>query len=232
MYIQRGHTTTHVVIPSTLAVILAVFLLLCGLIYRYRFEVSVLGFIYMPRCFKDKDSEDGPCGIYAIYDDQAHVAYMWVKDDLIPNVEPACPVIYYDRDFLGGVDMMDNVEDAISRTNCTVLLLTEHFLDNHWSIAMFQAACITMMERERPHKIIPVLGHGITINDISSNELCPADLRILLKTHRVLNLPQKMFWESLLYLLTASCKAGIISDPDNSKLYSLHQSAKSSLILK
>ena len=53
-----------------------------------------------------------------------------MDDDLIPNVEPACPVICYDRDFLGGVDMMKNVEDAITNTNCVVLLLREHFLEN------------------------------------------------------------------------------------------------------
>ena len=153
--------------------------------------------------------------MYALYDDQARVAYMWVKDDLIPNVEPACSVICYDRDFLGGIDMMDNVEDAIKKTNCVVLLLTEHFLDNQWSIAMIQAAYITM--REKAYKIIPVLGHGVTVSDISSNELCPADLRILLKTHRVLNLSQKMFWESLLYMLPDSCKARILSDRDNRK---------------
>ena len=140
---------------------------------------------------------------------------MWVKDDLIPNVEPACPVICNDRDFEPGVDIMDNVEDAIKNTNCAVLLLTEHFLDNWWSVEMVQAAYATM--REKPYKIIPVLGHGVTASDITSNELCPAVIRILLKTHRVLDLSQTMFWESLVYLLPDSCKARILSDPDNRK---------------
>ena len=202
--------TQHLGIPSDLY-----FLVICGLVYKYRFEISVLRMIYLRRFFRYKDSEDGPCGIYAIYDDQARVAYMWVKDDLIPNVEKACPVTCYDRDFLGGYDMMDNVEDAIKKTNCVVLLLTEHFLENHWSIAMFQAAYVTI--KDRPYKIIPVLGHGVTVSDISSNELCPADLRILLKTHRVLHLSQKLFWESLLYLLPESCQARIHDDPQNRK---------------
>ena len=140
---------------------------------------------------------------------------MWVKDDLIPNVGPACPVICYDKDFLGGYDVMDNVEDAIKKTSCVVLLLTEHFLENQWSIAMIQAAYVTM--KERPYKIIPVLGHGVIVSDISSNELCPAQMRYLLKTHRVLHLSQKLFWESLLYMLPESCQAQIHNDPQNRK---------------
>ena len=213
--ISSGHIRTHVVIPSILASLLTLFLVICGLVYKYRFEISVLRMLYLPRCFRYKDSEDGPCGIYAIYDDQAQVAYMWVKDDLIPNVEPACRVICHDRDFLRGVDMMDSVEDAIKNTNCVVLLLTEHFLENQQSIAMIQAAYATMTEKS--YKIIPVLCHGVTVSDISSNELCPADLRILLKTHRMLHLSQKLFWESLLYLLPESCKERIHSDPHNRK---------------
>ena len=216
-YISTGLTQTHLIIICILAVFLVVILtitctFLCN---KYRFELPVLLFRYMPNCFKYLDTEDGPCGIFAIYDDQARVAYMWVKDHLIPHVEPACPLICYDRDFLGGYDMMNNVEGAIKRTNCAVVLLTENFLQNHWSIAMFQAAFTTMRERQRAYRIIPVLGHGVKVTDITSHELCPADLKVLLKTHFVLDLPKKIFWESLLYLLPDSCKARILSDPDN-----------------
>ena len=173
----------------------------------------------MPNCFKYLDNENGPCGIFAVYEDQAYVAYMWVKDDLIPHVEPACPLICLDRDFVPGIDMMDNIEDAIKRTNCAVVLFTEHFLQNHWSVAMFQGVFTTMIERKRPYKVIPVLGHGISVSDITSHEDCPADLRVLLKTHLVLDVSNKMFWESLLYLLPDSCKARILSDPDNGERY-------------
>ena len=218
VYIPTGLTDTHIAIFSTSLGFLVIILIACTVLCnKYRFELSVLVFTYMPNCFKypDTSNEDGPCGIFAVYEDQARVAFMWVKDDLIPNVEPACPVICYDRDFIPGEDMMDNIEDAIKRTNCAVVLLTEHFPQNQWSVAMFEGVFSTMMERKRPYKIIPVLGHGVTVSDITSHELCPADLRVLLKTHWVLDLSKKIFWESLLYLLPDSCKAQILSDPDN-----------------
>ena len=212
IYISTGLTSSHVAILSTLVG----FLIVCTILYnKYRFELSVLLFTYMPNCFKYQDNEDGPCGIFAVYEDKAHAAYMWVKDDLVPHIEPACPLICYDRDFLPGIDMMDNIEDAINRTNCAVVLFTDQFLQNHWSIAMFEGIFTTMMERQRPYKIIPVLGHGVNVTDITSHANCPADLRVLLKTHLVLDLSKNMFWECLLYLLPDSCKVRIRSDPDN-----------------
>ena len=214
--IQNRLTRTQIIILSALAVLFVMILTTCTVLCnKYRFELLVLLFRYFPNCFKYHDNEDGPCGIFAVYDNQAPVAYMWVKDHLIPHVEPACPLICYNRDFLGGYLMMDNVEDAIKRTNCAVLLLTENFLQNHWSIAMFQSVFITMIERKRPYKIIPVFGHGVSVNDIIKHKDCPADLRVLLKTYWVLDLSNKMFWESLLYLLPDPCKARILSDPDN-----------------
>ena len=213
MYIASGHTKTHVVIPSALAVILTVFLIIGGLVYKYRFEICVLKMIYLPRCLSYKDSAEGPCGIFAIHDHETSVAYMWVMRDLINKVEPGCPVLCYHKTFEPGVDIMDNVEDAINKSNCAVLLLTEHFLANGWAIEMIQAAYAT--KTERPYNIIPVLGHGVSATDITSNELCPAIVRVLLKTPRVLDLSQKLFWESLVYLLPDSCKAKILSHPDN-----------------
>ena len=76
VYIKSGHTRTHVVIPSILAVILALLLTMCGLIYKYRFEVSVLSFIYLPRCFRYKGSEDDPCGICMLFMMIKHVLHI------------------------------------------------------------------------------------------------------------------------------------------------------------
>ena len=72
---------------------------------------------------------------------------MWIKDDLIPNADPACKVICYDRDFIGGIDMMDNVEDAIKNTNCVVLLLYRAF-PRQSVVHRHDSSCIYYDERE------------------------------------------------------------------------------------
>ena len=37
--------------------------------------------------------------------------------------------------------------------------------------------------KEKPYKILPVLGHGVTVNDIISNDLLPDDLKVLLNRY-------------------------------------------------
>ena len=87
-------------------------------------------------------------GVFAIYDDQSRAARIWIKDSLIPFMEPACPVICYDRDFIIGDNMADNIQNAVEQNNCAIVLLSRQFMQNSWSCCMFQAAFSEMRERE------------------------------------------------------------------------------------
>ena len=205
---EHAHTT---IIPaiSSVATVAVILLVLGSIAYVHRFFLSVLVYTYLPHCSRMQPNNDTSQrnGVFAIYDDQERDAFMWVKDHLIPHVETEeegdrrfCRLICYDRDFLPGIDMMDNIESAIKATHCCVMLLTEEFLDNHWSHTMFQAVFCEIRERRRPYKIVPVLWRGVSIKDITSHHLCPADLANLLRTNRVLHVDSRFFWSSLAYL--------------------------------
>ena len=88
--------------------------------------------------------------MFAIYDDQERGARVWIKDSLIPFIESACPLICYDRDFIIGEDMADNIQDAVEKSNCAIVLLSRRFMQNSWSCCMFEAAFSEMRERKRP----------------------------------------------------------------------------------
>ena len=207
------HTKVHVhhgskaatVVSSVLASVLVVTLVICSLIYKYRFTLSVLFFIYMPRC-RRRAEHDGVPGVFAIYDDQERGARVWIKDSLIPFIESACPLICYDRDFIIGEDMADNIQNAVEQSNCAIVLLSRRFMQNSWSCCMFQAAFSEMRERKRPYKIILILTPDVTVNMLTSDENCPQDLRVMLKTQRLVYMSQKLYHETLLYLLPNSCK--------------------------
>ena len=208
------HTKVHVVHPgskasilvsSVLASISIVALAVCILIYKYRSTLSVLAFIYMPRCTR-KRTENDVRGVFAIYDDQERGDRVWIKDSLIPFIECACPLICYDRAFIIGEDMADNIQNAVQQTNY-IVLLSRRFLQNSWSCCMFQAAFSEMRERKRPYKIILILTPGVTVNMLTSHENCPQDLRVLLRTQRLVYMSQKLHHETLLYLLPASCQS-------------------------
>ena len=208
------HTARRTIIPlvSSVAVVAVVMLVACCVMYKYRFFLAVVVYTYFPHCSRanTRSRLNQTPGIFSIYDDKERDAYMWVKDQLIPHVEvdedSNCKIICSDRDFVPGMDVMDNVEDAIKNSDCCAMLLTENFLDNQWSRAMLQAVFCEIRERKRPYKIIPILWHGVTIKDVLSHELCPADLTNLLKSNRVLTVESRMFWEYLLYLLPSQCR--------------------------
>ena len=205
------HTEVHVVhlgnkvavlVSSVLASVLAVTLVVCILIYKYRLTLSV--FIYLPRCNVKGSTLDDVRGVFAIYDDQERGARVWLKDSLIPFIEYACPLICYDRDFIIGEDMADNIQNAVEQTNCAIVLLSRRFLENSWSCCMFQAGFSEMRERKRPYKIILILTPDVTVNMLTSND--PQDLRVMLRTQRLVYMSQKLYHETLLYMLPDSCR--------------------------
>ena len=66
--------------------------------------------------------------------------------------------------------MADNIQGAVAFTDCAVVLITERFLDNHWSRNMFEAAYMAKMEggTRNPYKIRPVLTDNLSDRDIIS----------------------------------------------------------------
>ena len=201
----------NVVLPSTLGVILAILLAACIVIYKYHFTVSVLLYIYFPICFKRKqrDGENTACGVFAIYDnlDTHEQAYHWVEDELIPFVGQECHFVFF-MDF-DERPTTASICEAVTETNCAVVLLSQHFLDkkqNRWCTWMFNQVC--WESHGRSYEIIFVL-HRISVKDIISHDECPDNLKLLLKTHHVLDTSQRLLWPSLHYLLPDTCKEKI-----------------------
>ena len=205
VYVHHGSKAATLV-SSVLASVLAVAFVVCILIYKYRFTLSVLAFIYMPRCTRRRTEDNDVRGVFAIYDDKERGARVWIKDSLIPFIESACPLICMDRDFMPGEAMADEIQHAVEQSNCAIVLLSRRFLQNEWSCCMFQAAFSEIRERKRPYKIILILTPDITVNMLTSDENCPQDLRVMLKTQRLVYMSQKLYYETLLYLLPDSCR--------------------------
>ena len=204
IHVHHGKAAT--VLSSMLASLLAVALLVCILIYKYRHTLSVLAYIYMPHCMR-RTGNDDVRGVFAICDDKEMGASVWIKDNLIPFIESACPVLWSERTFIIGEDMADNIQDSVEQTNCPIVLISRCFLQNEWSCCMFQAAFSEMRERKRPYKIILILTPDVTVNMLTSDENCPQDLRVMLRTQRLVYMSERFYYETLLYLLPESCRS-------------------------
>ena len=194
-----------IVISSVLASVLAVILIVCILIYKYRRTLGVLIPIYIPPCTK-RTENDGVRGVFAICDDEEMGAREWIRQSLMPFIESACPLIWSQRDFVAGEYMAVNIQNAVEQTNCAIVLLSRRFLQNEWSCCMFQTAFNEVRGRKRPYKIILILTPDVTVNMLTSDENCPHDLKVMLKTQRLVYMSKKFYYETLLYLLPDSCK--------------------------
>ena len=206
IHVHHGSTTATLV-SSVLGSISIVALVVCVLIYKYRSTLSVLAFIYMPRCSRKRTESDDVRGVFAICDDKERGARVWIKDSLLPFIECACPLLWSERTFMLGEDMADEIQNAVEQSNCAIILLSRRFLQNEWSCCMFQAAFNEVRERKRPYKIILILTPDITVKMLTSDENCPQDLRVLLKTQQLVYMSEKFYYETLLYLLPESCRS-------------------------
>ena len=206
IYVHHGSKTVTLV-SSVLGSISIVALVVCILIYKYRSTLSVLAFIYIPRCSRKRNENDDVRGVFAICDSEERGARVWIKDSLLPFIECACPLIWSEKDFIIGEDMAVNIQNAVEQTNCAIVLLSRRFLQNEWSCCMFQTAFNEVRERKRPYKIILILTPDATVNMLTSDENCPQDLRVLLRTQRLVYMSEKFYYGTLLYLLPESCRS-------------------------
>ena len=197
-----GHRHIAVVLPSVLAIIATVILVVSVLIYRFHTFIAVVININCPILltpFKHSDdySNSVTKDVFVIYDDQERDTRLWVKDVLIPELEPPYELICYDRDFLAGVDMAENIETAVESTRCAIVLITEGLMNNTWALTMLQACYNFMMEHQ--YKVILVFMDGTKAKDILSHEESSVELLSMIKTKMYLKVHQKMFCETLKY---------------------------------
>ena len=193
---------------SVLGFLSLVTLLMGILIYKYRHTLSVLAAIYIPQCTRRTENDNVDVrGVFAICDDKERGALVWIKDSLIPFIESACPLLWSEQTFIIGEDMAYNIQNSVEQTNCAIVLLSRRFLQNEWSCYMFQAAFSEVRERKRPYKIILILTPDVTVNMLTSDEYCPQDLRVMLKTQRLVHMSENFYYETLLYLLPESCRS-------------------------
>ncbi|CAH1782250.1 unnamed protein product, partial [Owenia fusiformis] len=56
----------------------------------------------------------------------------WIKDVLIPILEPKYKLCIHNRDFVVGRPIADNIADAIEKSQRTIMVLSPRFLDSGW----------------------------------------------------------------------------------------------------
>ena len=142
------------------------------------------------------------------YTYDAFVAYSkkdfpWIKDQLMPNIDKAYfgedgyKLCVHERDWLAGVDIVENIVKSIAESRRTILVLSEHFAASRW--CQFEMAIAHLRLEAEGNKKSRLL--VILLDDIPPALLTPRLIYLLsLKTY--LTWPddpvaQIAFWKTL-----------------------------------
>ena len=130
---------TTLIIISCLGLVLFLIITLCGVIFRYRWDLRYLYYSIKLRINGNKilinqeDDEDYKFDAFVSY---ASENARFVKNDLVPELEDRRQfrLLVHDRDFRAGEFVNDNIMQAITSSRKTLILMSKGFLKSEWCI--------------------------------------------------------------------------------------------------
>lgn len=145
--------------------ILLVVLVLSSIGYRYRYfiEYTCLRVRMFLRRHKAPD-EDG-------YQYDAFVAYSsldteWVTTDLYRRLKPDFNICLYDKDFVPGVSISDNIINAIDSSRKVIFVVTRNLLESSWGNYEMEMTRIHAFQKGRDNMIIIIIKDNLTIAEM------------------------------------------------------------------
>ena len=166
-------------ITAILTITLAVSVLFFSFIYRYRWHVRFFMFQTKAKFAERQKFCEDEMDIYK-YD--AFVSYnsrdvLWVRDSLLPIVEGEmeCSVCLHDRDWLAGIDIVDNISSSVLTSRKVILVISNAFARSQWCQLELTMAQHHLLEQDRNSLIL------IMLEDIESFNMTPR-LALQMKT--------------------------------------------------
>ncbi len=141
--------------------------------------------------------------VFVAYSSRDTLERKWVHLTLVPKLETeyGLKVCIHHRDFLPGVDILDNIVDAINGSRKILLVLSPNFVDSDWCNFEVRMAKVKLIEEKRDN-IVLVLYKQL---DIPGARFSKELTRLLeKKTYAVWTSKpegQKLFWRKLVAVL-------------------------------
>lgn len=195
----------EVILVVSITFTLFVVILVCGLIYRYRWKLRYLFFMAKsrykrtPTGFQDEE----------IYDYDAFISYedddqYFVHNALLTNIERdgQFKVCVHKRDFIAGNEIAANITEAIHRSRKTVCIITPNFLNSYWCMFEFNMARMESIYSRNSENIL----YLIFLEQIPTKRL-PLVLLELVQSQSYMEFPNDeygnaVFWNNLKKVLS------------------------------
>ena len=165
-------------------------------IYKKRWFISNLIFRFKERfCMASDDNSAGPFKydafiVYSSVDEDR----LWVHYKLVDKLEKeyGFRLCVEHRDFLGGVDQLDNIENAIRSSRKVLVVLSENLLEDPWCVKSVQ-----MTLNADHNKVIVIMYKDVLLSGV------PRVIQQMLENKRSISwnekpvAAQKLFWKEL-----------------------------------
>lgn len=162
---RRECTTEFWLMFSSISVtILIAGLILSVLGYRYRFVLEYFILRIKRRLKKYKPLED-----YFEYD--VFVSYSsldsdWVTNCLYVKLSEEFNVCLYDKDFVPGVPITENIMNAIDSSRKVMFIITENFLNSSWGNYEMEMTRMHAFQNGRDNMVVVLLKDDIDVSDM------------------------------------------------------------------
>ncbi|KAJ8315798.1 hypothetical protein KUTeg_007948 [Tegillarca granosa] len=161
----RKCTTEFWLMFSAISVtILITGLILSVLVYRYRFVLEYFILRIKRRLKKYKPLEDN--FEYDVFVSYSSLDYEWVTRCLYVNLSGEFKVCLYDRDFIPGVPISENIINAIDSSRKVMFVITENFLNSSWGNYEMEMTRMHAFQNGRDSIVIVLLKDDIAVSDM------------------------------------------------------------------
>lgn len=186
---------TYMVLGVLILVLLSVSLCIAVVYLTRKREIKVWMYAHGLRCVKERDLDSDK--VFDVFMSFSSKDSDWAYTYLIPGIEKAgFSVCTYDRNFKGGFMLQDIIQDAVSSSRRTLLLLTRNFVESEWCRWEFRVAYQCALQ-DKVNRLIVVVIDKIPdgVDD---------DLLVYMRATNYLRWGEKHFWHKLKYSLPNS----------------------------
>ena len=176
---------------SLIMTFLLLLVILTSLAFAFCYYIRLFLFVHCGFRFGFSYPKDGT--LYDVFISYCEKDSDWVMEHLVhplENLESPYKLCLHERDFLVGVPICDNITNAVEGSKCTLVVVSENWLESDWCQYEFRIAHALMIERRT--RLLVVLQEKIPDNKIKG------ELRLYIKTFTYLDSANQLFWSRLL----------------------------------
>ena len=145
-----GCLALYILIPSLVGIVLVCGLMIWGILYKFRWNIRYAIFKLSTGYVPLDNDENEYVGYVSHCDEDRH----FVHDFVLPKIPNLC--IRF-RDFIPGIDYMDNVEKSIEASKKMLLVLSNEYFNSEWQVAELKFIHSVSVKRRKQICIVILL---------------------------------------------------------------------------